>query len=321
MEPGAWEQVDVSDWEVWEVEQSGSSEAAWLLEPSTGERWLHKYTKMPSNGVEQGEDWSEVVSTQVARLLRVPCAPTRLCVRAERRGSLSRSILPKGHDLWEGAVVLETAGAPGFFRQLEGGPPAEDPQRPGVRRPGHNLDNIQTALEGVVPPSEFEGPDGLTAFDVFAGYMVLDALIANPDRHEQNWARLTPRLQTLPEALSPSYDHASSLGHNLPDPARQRCISDPDRLGQWAAKGRAGRFEHRLPPPTLVDHAVNAVEMCTHEGANWLRQQLQTLDLTPVLEALNRSDVPGMSETAARFANDLLDLNLRRLRDAIGHRA
>jgi hypothetical protein len=300
VEPGAWEQVNASDWEVWEIEQSGSTEATWLLEPSTGERWLHKDTKIPSNGVEQGEDWSEVVSTQVAHRLGVPCAPTRLCIRAGRRGSLSRSILPKGHDLWEGAVVLETAGVPGFFRQIEGGPPAEDPQRPGVRRPGHSLNNIKAALAGVVPPPGFEGPDGLTAFDVFAGYMVLDALIANPDRHEQNWARLTPRLQTLPEALSPSYDHASSLGHNLQDPGRQRCLGDPARLEKWATKGRAGRFEHLPPAPTLAEHAANAVEMCTDEGAHWLRQQLHTLDLAPVLEALNRCDVPEMSEDAAR---------------------
>lgn len=321
MEPGAWDRVDASDWEVWEVEQSGSSEATWLLEPSTGERWLHKDTKIPSNGIEQGEDWSEVVSTQVAHLLGVPCAATKLCARAGRRGTLSRSIVPTGHDLWEGAVVLETAGAPGFFPQIEGQPPAEDPQRPGVRRPGQSLTNIRTCLDGVVPPPGFSGPDGLTAFDVFAGYMILDALIANPDRHEQNWAKLTPRLRTLPEALSPSYDHASSLGHILQEPARLRFINGPGRLEQWAAKGRAVRFEHRPPAPTLVDHAVNAVEMCTDEGADWLRHQLKRLDLSPVLGALNGGEVPGMSEAAATFAHDLLNLNLRRLRDAIGYRA
>ncbi len=291
------------------------------MEPSTGTRWLHKDTKIPSNGVEQGEDWSEVVSTQIAGLLGIPCAPTMLCVRGGHRGSLSRSIVPKGHDLWEGAVVLETAEVPGFYRQIEGRPPAVDPTRPGVRRPGHSLDNIKTALDGTMPPPGFDGPSGLTAFDVFAGYMVLDALIANPDRHEQNWAKLTPRLSTLPELLSPSYDHASSLGHNLGDPARQRFIDDPERLEQWAAKGRAARFEHRLPAPSLVDHAAQAVAMCTDEGADWVQQQIREVDLTPVLEALQRHEVPEMSEEAARFAHVLLDLNLGRLRDAIRLRA
>lgn len=317
MEEGVWERIDASDWEVLEVEQSGSSDAVWLLEPVTGDRWLHKDTKIPSNGIEQGEDWSEAVSTQVARLLGIPCAPTKLCTRAGRRGSLSRSIRPSDHDLWEGAVVLETAGVPGYFRQSEGEPPAADPERPGVRRPGHSLPNIKRALDEVTPPPGFDGPSGVTGFDVFAGYMVLDALIANPDRHEQNWATLTPQLQTLPVMLSPSYDHASSLGHNLQDHARRRHMSEPDRLERWAKKGCAVRFEHYRPAPTLVEHARNAVEMCTPEGAHWLRGQLCALDLSPVLDALKHRHVPGMSVDAATFAHDLLDLNVRRLRDAI----
>jgi len=319
VEQEVWDRVDVSAWEVWDIEQSGSSEAVWLVEPSTCHRWLHKDTKIPSNGVEQGEDCSEVVSTQVARLLGVPCAATRLCERSGRRGTLSLSVVPKGHDLWEGAVVLATVA--GFFAQVEGAPPAEDPERPGVRRPGHSLENIKAALTGVVPPPGFVGPEALTAFDVFAGYMLLDALIANPDRHEQNWAKLTPSLQTLPEALSPSYDHASSLGHNLQDPARRRCLDDPSWLETWAARGRAVRFEHTPPAPTLVEHAVKAVSMCTTEGADWLQRQLRDLDLAPVLEALGSRSVPGMSEAAATFAHDLLNLNLRRLRDAIGQRS
>lgn len=237
MEQGVWDRVDASDWGVLEVEQSGSSEAVWLLEPSTGERWLHKDTTIPSNGIEQGEDWSEVLSTQVAELIGIPCAPTRLCMRAGRRGSLSRSIRPGDRDLWEGALVLEDAAVPGYFRQIEGGPPAVDPKRPGIRRPGHSLSNIERALDGVLPPPGLKGPAGLTGFDVFAGYLVLDALIANPDRHEQNWAVLTPQLRTLPAALSPSYDHASSLGHNLQDPARRIYMNDPDRLAKWGLEG------------------------------------------------------------------------------------
>lgn len=301
------------------MEQSGSSESTWLLEPSTGERWLHKDTKIPANGVEQGEDWSEVVSTQVARLLGLPCASTRLCVRRDRRGSLSRSVIPKGHSLWEGAVVLE--GTPGFFRQVEGAPPAEDPGRPGVRRPGHSLKNICGALEGVAHPPGFDELDGLTGFDVFAGYMVLDALIANSDRHEQNWAKLTPLLTTLPEALAPSYDHASSLGYNLQDLERKIHLTEHARLTKWAENGRARRFEHTGKPRSLVDHAATAVEFCAAEGADWIKRQVHELDLGVVLAALRDGAVPGMSELAAKFAHDLLNTNLRRLRDAIGHRS
>lgn len=111
-----WDRVDVSGWPVLRAEQAGSTENLWLEEPATGRRWLHKDTVIPQNGLEQGEDWSEVISTQVAELVGVPCAATRLCERNGRRGSLSLSVVPDGHDLWEGTVILERADAPGTSR-------------------------------------------------------------------------------------------------------------------------------------------------------------------------------------------------------------
>ena len=282
--------------------------------------WLHKETVIPDNGVEQGEDWSEVVSTQVAAQLGVPCATTRLCSRADRRGSLSLSIVPEGHDLWEGTVVMQNAGLKDYFPHAEG-LPGTDPSRPTVKRPGHSLVNIRTVLSEVVAPPEFSGPPDSSGFDVFAGYMILDALIANRDRHEQNWAVLAPQLNSTSESLAPSYDHASSLGYNLTDPKRCAKLERTGGLQGWAEKGTAYRFEHEGKPPTLVEHASNAVALCSAQGAEWWRTQLDRLDISLVLETLQNGDVPGMSEVAARFACDLLELNLRRLRDAICNRA
>lgn len=309
-----WDRDDVSGWLVRGVEQVGSTRNLWLEEPHTGLIWLHKDTVIPENGVEQGEDWSEVVSTQVAILLGIPCATTRLCARDGRRGSLSLSIVPAGQSLWEGRVVLQ--GAPGYFPHTEG-EPGVDPDRPNVKRPGHSLANIRGALRDVAAPPGFEGPDALDGYDVFAGYMVLDALIANRDRHEQNWAILTPDLLLGVKRLSPSYDHASSLGYNLIPEARGRCVADHGRLAAWANRGTAYRFEHTGKPPTLVAHAAQSVDLCTPEGANWWRERLADCTLDPVQEALRDRAIAEMSDLAARFAHDLLALNLRRLRDAI----
>jgi len=186
-----------------------------------------------------------------------------------------------------------------------------------VKRPGHTLQNIQAVLEGVGAPPGFEGPESLTAFDVFCGYLVLDALIANRDRHEENWAVLTPQLYPGQPRLSPSFDHASSLGYNLLDSKRQVLVAQPDRLRAWAERGTAWRYEHLGSAPTLVDHAAAAVELGSADGARWWRSQLQTLDLGPVLAVLRRQTVVPMSHLAATFAGDLLNLNLRRLRDAL----
>lgn len=310
----------MSSWPIRSVEQAGSSRNLWLEEPDTQAQWLHKDTVIPANGLEQGEDWSEVLSTRVATLLGVPCAVTRLCLRSGRRGSISRSIKPDNYSLNEGRVVLEQAQVPGYIAHIEG-KPAKDPARPGVSRPGHSLENVKSALEGVLPPEEFVGADQCTGFDVFAGYMVLDALIANRDRHEQNWAVLTPALLGPPERLSPTYDHASSLGYNLTEDRRKRCIDDEAELLKWATRGTAWRFEHSGRPESLVEHAAHAVSLSSAVGADWWRGRVADLDLGPVLEALDERSIPTMSVAAATFAHDLLLLNSRRLRDAICRRA
>lgn len=320
MDGPSWTRVDVSEWSIYRVEQAGSSENRWLIEPGTDELWLHKDTHIPSNGQEQGEDWSEFVATQVAKTLAIPCAETRLCSRGGRRGSLSLSVLAQADvrpfALNEGRVVLERSKAPGYVRHLEG-KPAHDPHRPDVKRPGHSLQNIKAALEGTGPPTTFAGPQGCDGFDVFAGYLVLDALIANSDRHEQNWAVLTPQLLGPIERLAPSYDHASSLGYNLTDQKRESLLADrASGLDRWSERGRARRYEHRGTPLTLVEHAAEAVALCSPDGRLWWTQVLERGDLGGPHEVL-AEPILGMSEHASRFASELLELNLRRLRDVI----
>lgn len=311
-----WIPVDVSDWELLGVEQAGTNPVSWLQDPADDRPWLHKSTTTPvTTGIEEGQDWAEVVATQAAVLLGVPCAETRLCLRNGRRGSLSRSVRPDGHDLNEGRVVLQSANAPGYVPHLEG-QRAVDPARPKVRRPGHTLANIRLALDGVAAPPGFIGPPDLSGFDVFVGYLILDALVANRDRHEQNWAVLRPQLLGQPVRLAPSYDHGGSLGYKIADEERERRLRNPSSMESWVRKGTAHRFEYVPPPPSLVDHAAAGASMCSSAAAQWWKGRLTKLDLTDLRTALAKG-VPGMSALAATFANELLNLNLRRLQDAI----
>ncbi|WP_370617184.1 hypothetical protein [Mumia sp. Pv 4-285] len=316
MSVSEWERVDASAWIVRQVEPVGSTPTNWVEDPVDSSRWLHKDTFIPANGVEQGEDWAEVVSTQVGALLGAPCAKTRLCTRNGRRGSLSLSVLPEGHSLWEGHVALTRAGIQDYFPHIEGNA-GVDPSRPLVKRPGHTLPNILIALSETSAPSTFSGPTTLDGFDVFVGYLILDALVANRDRHEQNWAVLTPQLISQPEQLAPSYDHAGSLGYNLTDERRMRCLDEPLSLHAWALNGTAHRFEHRDRPRTLVDHATHGLSLCSHDGGAWWMSRIMELDLRPVLEPVRQLEIPEMSVAAATFACELLELNLRRLQDAI----
>lgn len=168
---------DASDWEVFSDETEGAEEKWWLISPADGRLWLFK-PPVDKFGFRQGEDWAERVSTELARAIRVPCADVELGHRDGRRGSMSRRLQPRGWDIQPGKLLLAEFD-PGYVSQAKG-------------RPGHSLERIAAALTGarVAPP--LDGPDGFSAFDVFAGYMVLDALIANRDRHDDNWSVLVP---------------------------------------------------------------------------------------------------------------------------------
>lgn len=311
-----WRVHDASAWDVRVIEHSGSSANTWLQEPETEYAWLHKDTVIPGSGVEQGEDWAEAIATQVAGLFDVPCAQVRMCTRNGRRGSLSREITADGFDFYTGDLWLVDRDAPGYFPHQEGDP-GVDPRRPAVRRPGHTLENFRRVLTEVGPPSDFRG-DARHGFDVFVGYLLLDALIANRDRHTENWAVLVPRLTMSQPVLAPSFDHGGSLGYNVLDSLREDCLAR-DTVGAWVRKGTAHRLEHvkGSPRPGLVDVAAEALSMASPGAARWWREKVERIDLEPVFVVLRQGLVGPMSDAASSFVMALLEHNLGRLRDVV----
>ncbi len=111
----------------------------------------------------------------------------------------------------------------------------------------------------------------MTSFDVFAGYLVLDALIANQDRHEEKWAVLRPLTTQGNLALAGFYDDGSSLGFNLRDEKRVAHLAN-STVEKYARKGRAQRFEQATDGRlTLVELAHRALAVATAPArARWM---------------------------------------------------
>ncbi len=253
--------ADVSDWEVRFPEPGGSDADVWLVDPASHDDALFKPV-VTKAGRRQGEDWAEKVVEQVAALVGVPSAHIRMATRNGRPGLLSYSLAPDGHELQTGAVLISEV---------------DDRLVPRAReRLGHNLANIRRVLR---PLRAIAMPKGFTAFDQFCGYLVLDALVANRDRHEENWGVLRDPAGRV--TLAPSYDHGNSLGFNLQDDRRLLVLGrDPD-LVTWAGRGFADRFEASRDV-TLVEFAHRALAMASPgTGAHWFGRlgQMTTADL------------------------------------------
>jgi HipA-like C-terminal domain len=296
-------EVDVSDWEVVRDETSGAEEKAWVRSPDTGQDWLYKAVTV-KDGHVHGEDWAEKAAAHLAGLVGVPCARIELATRGTSRGSISLDLCPKLFDLQEGRMLLE--GCPGYVHQ----------SGPRGSRPGHSLENIRSVLDGAAPPPGWAGFADATAFDVFAGYVVLDAWIANTDRHPHNWAVLRHATEAVPLRLSGSYDHASCLGFGVLDSRRSMMLGEPGGIERWCKRGLARCFEHTLglPIPTLVDAAKKALDLASPAAREHWPGRLAQVSDEDVRRIVIR--IPGMSDPARTFAVSVLEVNRRRVLDA-----
>ena len=160
-------------WALADTESSGGDEKEWLRDLD-GFLWLFK-PRTEQLGWSQGEDWAEKITAEMAQLLGVPAARVQLAQRRGRYGSISLSLRPPGWELQHGAVLLAEL--------------LSDYAPRSKSRAGHTLASVQRVFSEVRPPAALPQ---FTAFEAFTGYLVLDALVANQDRHEENWAVLRP---------------------------------------------------------------------------------------------------------------------------------
>jgi hypothetical protein len=296
--------LDVSAWTVEQPEAGGGGPNKWLRDPDD-QRWLYKATRINKhNGQPQGEDWAEKAVENLASLIHVPSAHVEVAhVRradGHELGVVSRD-LATGMDFQGGFMLL--VDVPGYRYRDDSGRPPKD-------HVGHTVDNVRRVLEknGVRPPLGFR-PSSFTAFDVFAGFLVLDAWVGNQDRHEENWAILRSSAGDL--SLAPSFDHGASLGFLLSEEQRAAKAADEHAMRAFAEGGRATKFEGRRLQ--LVEVAADALRQATAEARSFWCAQLEPVSRERCDTAL--AEVARLSDASRRFCLELLDINRRRLLD------
>jgi hypothetical protein len=300
--PAAYAEGDVSRWVEVRDEPVGVTTKYWLRPPDVdneADEWLWKEVAVEATGLRRtlGHDWSERVAAEVARRLGVPAATVELGRRHGARGVICRTFAPHGSGLaLSNASELLPTVVDGYDSQRK------------REVPGYTLHAAFTVLDGCGPPPG--APDGMTdAASVFAGYLMLDAVIGNQDRHHDNWGVITTADGS--RYLAPAFDQASCLGYQETQHRKQRLLAD-GTVGSWARRGRSNHFEGC---PNLVDHAVNALSLVSAAAAQrWLDQLASVRDgeWTTMLE---RVPDDRASQVDRRFAAEILQINGRRMLD------
>lgn len=233
--------LDLAAWTRGEREPGGKEEKRWFDAPVDSEfagRWLFKPHREkvlalsedraargePPDVLVRGEDWAEKIAYELAQILHVPAVVTELATAVRTRdgkrlrGSMSRDMRPPNWQSSPGATLLAE----------------RDESFDADTCAGHTIVAIRAVLEGLQGPV---GTDyGLwTAFDVFVGYLLLDAWIANTDRHAHNWAVLQSPSGAV--CLAPTFDHGSALGSGAGERHHERVLESATGAGGVERRG------------------------------------------------------------------------------------
>ena len=209
--------IPITDDMVLDDEPMGSKDKFWCQLPTDlgGGRWLFK---TPRQEPEKIEHLAEKVAQELADLIAVPCARIELAEHRGIRGTISREVQAEDEALVHGNEII-AGRVMGYDRHK-------------LRHSSdHTFERIRQAILEVCQDRSDED------LRQFAGYLVLDALIGNTDRHHENWALLVRKSKTgASHRLAPSFDHASSLGREMQDQRRLLVLKD-NRLDAYIQKG------------------------------------------------------------------------------------
>lgn len=186
---------------------SGTRTKYWLLEPDTDFEHASKYLfKVPTEGT--GGHWAEYVASKVGKRLGFNTTEVELAVNKGFVGTISKNFREKNEELYEGGDL--------FLSRF-------------VDFDRHSLNYYE--LPHIL--------ELLSAYHLdrdFVALPVFDALIANNDRHCDNWGILTgPKIAQM----APIYDNGSSLGFNEVEDKKKKMLTDERMMNGFCNRGKS----------------------------------------------------------------------------------
>lgn len=309
--------VDLDDWTRGEREPGGDEEKRWFTPPDTHAlegRWLFKPRTVKSLALSKaalergdspapligGEPWAEKISYEIARLLGLPAARTmlasvtRLRVGEHLLGSMSCDMRPQNWSWAAGASLLSELDPLHFDSDS---------------CEGHTLDAIRAVLAGIHPHADtFQE---WSAFDLFSGYLLFDAWIANTDRHAHNWGVLSDEDGVV--FLGPTFDHGSAFGSRQGE-SKIAEIVEAKRLPEWCGRGITKRFDAGTKF-NLVEFAATALTQASTDARHHWARKLAAIDMDDCESIV--ASCPDLSDSTRTFVITVLDTNRRRLLDVV----
>lgn len=278
-------------------EQLGTKEKYWFK--VDGRHYLFKIGRPGT-----GENWAEKIAAELSELLGLPHADYDLATWSGRQGVWSPAIVPEDGRLILGNELLSIIH--------------EEYPRDTLRHVrDHTLGRIHALLTtpSIGFPPDWQPPPAIaTAFDLFIGYLLLDAWIANQDRHHENWGLIRDRERIF---LAPTFDHAASMGQNETDENRRTRLTTKDKgrhISTYVTRARSAIYETKASkkPMPIIEVFRHAAGRSPSAGQVWL-ERLRQIEENSVLRLFAKIPDDQATPIARDFACTLLSLNKQRL--------
>lgn len=291
--------VDVSAWEVDEefgIHPVGSKPKQMLVAPTSVTHPFiipgHSYLFKSATGWREQQVWSEVIAYRIGKTLHLPIPPAFIAVNS-RTGVTG--------------VLVEF-----FF----GYPDEESPARL-----VHGVDAIMSIFQSRVVGKPHTVLSNAKVTRVILGQAfgmnwwvsayAFDALIANTDRHTENWGFLVRRTATgdTTYEIAPLYDNGTSLGFQFPD----------EQLGRRGSNAGLAHFnvtgKHQCGWDEQNDEPLGHFDLCerllaAYPSSETMISRIAALDISAVdgiLADCITYDVPiAFSDRRAEFLRALI---------------
>ncbi|VAX44412.1 Uncharacterised protein [Acinetobacter calcoaceticus] len=209
--------VDISNIDQDNIEYLGTKDKFWYVKDD--EEYLFKSIQVTKKDGQQhlriGEDCSEKIACEIGGLLGIPHVHYELAIYKGLRGVVSKNFISqnRGESLVLGNELLER------FKISD----SMDLVHQTIPR----VYIVIRFLIGKKPLGFNELPNIKTAGEFFVGYLMLDALIANQDRHNENWGMI--QRVNGDRHLALTFDHGASLGKNINDEKKEERLKTKDQ--------------------------------------------------------------------------------------------
>jgi len=282
------------------IEQLGTKEKFWFYDENDHRIKLFKIGRPGT-----GENWAEKAAYELAKLLGLPCAEYEFGICDGKEGVISPLFVPEGGRLIHGNEILAKVIG------------EEYPKNKFYRVREHKLLTVLAIIKAtpLLPPSFEKDKLIRKSLDIFAGYLLFDCWISNPDRHHENWGMI---LDDTNKAiyLAPTYDHASGLGCRVSDKERVERLNTNDiryNIEAFVGRGKSAFYDKNLKQLKTIDAFFTTAKKIDRKTVIFWLDRLEHISEGDVKNIFEMIPKKLISKSAIDFALAILRANKIRL--------